>query len=365
MKMNYFLSLLLAFPFFCGGQVTIVSQVPAASLIMKDQLWNAVVSNNSNNVVKLRIQLDIRDLEMGHSVLNANTAAFSVAKGIKLITINEVQPVMYNYVSNELGGNFLPCGNYRFHFMVIQETDKGDIVVADDLQKINIRPLSPPLLIYPAEKTTITNLHPQFSWVPPGPIQMYNPLLYDFKLVKIEGQQSPSEAMEANVPVYFSDNIVNPVMNLPSSFSSLEKGKKYAWGVIAKSNMSCYTFSAIHQFNIDSSETVKPELPLTSFIKMKRGEYSKTIAPAGELKISYINDRNESVAKMMIIEPGAKKEVLYETEIKLGIGENLMSYDISRLVKLKEGKVYEFRIINGRGEIWQVQFEFIPATKNK
>jgi hypothetical protein len=358
MKIKILLAILFCTPFFIKAQVTVTTQLPNSGILLKDQLWNMVITNNSNDIAELKLQLDVRDVLIGQSVINATAGKIVIGKGMKLITVKDVQPIMYNYVATEFSGNYLPCGSYIISYRLIQETSKGDVLAADEVVKINITPLSPPLLTTPSDKSSIETVYPQFTWMPPTPVQMFNPLVYDITVVEIEEGQSPKEAMEFNKPVYINTNLQNSSEKMPTSFEQLQKGKSYAWQVVAKSGFACAAPTEVWEFKIGQPSAINAIVAQTPFIKMKKDNPDKGIAPNGILKLSYVNETTESTAIVQIIDLSSRKKNIPEFKIKIQAGENLIQYDIKKLIQLQEGKVYEPQIINDRKERWVMQFEF-------
>ena len=268
MKTKILLSIILCVPFFCSAQITITAQLPPSGILLKDQLWNMVIINNSNEPATLRVELDVRDLQMGQSVINAVSGKIIIGKGMKLVTIKDVQPVTYNFVATEFSGNYLPCGSYLVNYHVINET-KGDVAVAEDVQRINIIPLSPPLLATPTDKSSIETVYPQFNWMPPSPIQLFNPLQYDILVVAVEEGQKPLEAITYNKPAYSNTNLQTASEKMPTSFEQLQAGKTYAWQVIAKSDNNCTTPSEVWTFTI-GKDSVSKIIEQAPYVKISK-----------------------------------------------------------------------------------------------
>ncbi len=365
MKSKILLAIIFCVPFFLKAQINLTAQLPGDGMLLKDQLWNMIITNNSNDMVTLKLQLDVRDVLLGQSVINAVSEKIIVGKGINIISIKDVQPIMYNYMETSFSGNYLPCGSYLINYHLVQETTKGDVPVADDVIPINITPLSPPLLTTPADKSIIEEWYPQFTWVPPAPMQMFNPLEYDINVVVIEEGQKAKEALEFNKPVYFNTNIQNPSQKMPTSFEQLQKGKSYAWQVVARSGFSCAAVSEVWEFSINSAPKNNLIVEQTAFIKMKKDNPDKGIAPNGILKASYINETTETTATVQITDLGSQQKNIREFTIKLQPGENLVQYDLKKLLTLQPGHVYEAQIINSRKERWVMQFEFFEYSEQK
>jgi hypothetical protein len=363
MKRKILLTIIICIPFFIKAQITLTTQLPNSGILLKDQLWNMVIINNGNDIAELRMQLDVRDVLLGQSVINASAAKIIIGKGMKLVTVKDVQPVMYNYIATEFSGNYLPCGNYTISYHLVQETTKGDVPVANEVVRINVTPLNPPLLTTPADKSKIETVYPQFSWMPPVPVQMFNPLVYDIAVVAVEEGQSAKEAMEFNKPVYINTNLQNPSEKMASSFEQLQQGKTYAWQVVARSGMAYSIPTEIWIFTLEKKSDPDIIIAQTPFTKMKKDNPDKGIAPNGVLKMSYVHETAENEATVHVFDLSNAKKNISEFKIKIQPGENLIQQDLNKLLPLQEGKIYEVQIINNRNEKWVMQFELHQYKK--
>ncbi len=365
MKLKFLFLFIWCMPFMASTQVTMTTQLPANGILLKDQLWNMVIVNNGNEIVVVKLQMDLRDISTGQSILNASSGKITVGRGMKSVTINDIQPLVYNYVSTEFSGNFLPCGNYLADYHLIQETDKGDVQVADEVVRINITPLSPPLLVFPEDHSNIETVYPQFTWMPPAPVQMFNPLVYDLTVVKIEDGQSPKEAMEFNTPVYSNTNLQNISEKMPSSFEQLISGKTYAWQVIARSGNTCSAQTEVWSFTI-GKDSVTQIINQAPFIRISRSNTEVTVVHQGVLKMEYFNPGSDKKVTFTIykaVDKMKKDRHSIQFDIPLNNGQNFLQYDLAKKAKLEEKTVYEVSMINGRGEEWLMRF--VPVYYRK
>jgi hypothetical protein len=116
-----------------------------------------------------------------------------------MIGSRDIQPVQYNYLAAELTSGFIPLGSYVACYRVSRVGPKGPEPMADECVRININPLSPPLLNTPADKSILPTIYPQFSWLPPTPAEMFSNLNYDIAIAEVLPGQSPAEAILNNV----------------------------------------------------------------------------------------------------------------------------------------------------------------------
>ena len=76
----------------------------------------------------------------------------------------------------------------------------------------------------PSNKSVLQTAVPQFSWVPPAPMDMFDNLSYELSVAEVLEGQSAIEAVQYNTPVYVSSNVKPPYENYPSTYSGLHPG---------------------------------------------------------------------------------------------------------------------------------------------
>lgn len=348
---------MVVFPLLVRAQVNINIQMPPAGLIQKDQLWNLALVNNSTDVLDITMQLNLQDAATGQVVLTATTGNLLVNKGVKMIKSGDVQPVSYTYNLPDFAHNYLPMGNYVACYKVINTGARKETPVAEECIRFSVDPLSPPLLSNPPDKSTIETPYPQFTWMPPTPFDMFTSLSYDLLVTEILEGQSSSDAIQNNTPVYEKSNLSQPYEPYATSFTKLDTGKFYAWQVVAKNGLNYAAKTEIWTFKIAPPSWIKQLIEQTPYIKMKRDNPEKGIAPNGIIKMSYTNETADTSVMVHLKEASTinKGDVVFE--IKINRGENLLQKDIKKMIQTKEGTIYEASIINTRNEIWLLHFE--------
>jgi len=227
MKIKFILLLAISFPTLLWAQITINVVQPPAGMVTKDQLWNLVLTNNSNTGSQITILLNLKDAVTGQLVLSAGTRNILLNKGIKVLTIQDVQPVQYTSGAGNATANFLPPGSYIACYTVSNYNHELLQTLATECVRVNITPLSPPLLNTPANRSTIQTQAPQLTWIPPAPLDMFDNLNYELSVAEILDGQSPAEAIRYNTPVYSAAHLKAPYENYSSTFSALKAGKTY------------------------------------------------------------------------------------------------------------------------------------------
>ena len=92
------------------AQVSIMVELPGGGLVATDQLWNINLVNNTQGALNVYIKLRVRDAVSNVEVLSGRSRDFYLAPGAKSIFLQDVQPVLYNYISLDFSKSFLPPG---------------------------------------------------------------------------------------------------------------------------------------------------------------------------------------------------------------------------------------------------------------
>ena len=351
-------------PMLLKAQLMLNAQLPAAGFVQKDQLWNLTLVNNNADILDVNIQMDLQDAATGLVVLSASTGNLLIGKGVKNIAAKDLQPILYNYNVPELSKNYLPMGAYIACYQVISNGRKEG-PLAQECIHFNIDPLSPPLLSSPADKAEIESPYPQFTWMPPTPYDMFTNLSYDLLVTEVTEGQSATEAIQYNTPIYSKSDIAQPYESYASSFTKLDTGKIYAWQVVAKNGLSYAAKTEVWTFKVAPPSWIKLLIEQTPFIKMKRDNPEKGIAPNGILKMSYTNETADTSVIVHLKEVSAVNKENVAFELKINRGENLIQKDIQKLLQAKQAVTYEASISNSRREIWRMLFEIRQYKEKK
>ncbi len=343
----------MAIPWIVQAQVTINVVIPPAGILNKDQLWNVVLTNNTNSVRDVNLLLNLQDAATGQSVLSAGTTNIVLSKGVKVITPRDVQPVQYNYGMSGFAGKFLPLGNYVACFSVTQYGAEKTQNLATECIRINIAPLSPPLLNQPANKSVLSLSTPQLSWVPPAPLDMFDDLNYDLNVAEVMQGQSPTEAILYNTPLLNSARLKLPYETYPSTYSKLEAGKTYAWQVTARNGGQYAAVSEVWSFSI-AGDSMKVKTDNVQFIELKPGgETSGTyFAGAGRLNIKYYSfDKAHEVTVRFL---DKERKPLQQLKQKVQYGDNYLSFSLNQ--RYSKGETYIIELTDRQNKVYSAIF---------
>lgn len=346
--------LVFCIPLLLKAQINVSVQLPPNGVVQKDQLWNLVLTNSGREAMNISILVTIRDVATGQPVLSAATRSILLAKGIKVLTANEVQPVQYDYGLNAQGNVSLPFGSYMACYTITRDVD-GPQVVAEECIRFTVSPLSPLLLNTPSDKALIQTRVPQFTWLPPMPVTSYTSIEYEMTLVELKPGQGPVDALRQNTPVYTAAHQKSLFINYPASAPSLDTGKTYAWQVVAFTNQTYAVQSDIWSFRIRGNDVPFAAEEAVPFVRLKSEEDASLTLCREELRISYVNDCNDRSVDYEVVALQDGNRVVHHGTLDLIGGQNLIKIPFKHR-ELQSGKMYQFRLLNSRKESWTAKF---------
>ncbi len=356
MLKNLLLIGLLPLALLSKAQVTVNVQLPPGGMVQKDQLWNLVVVNNNNSTIPdAAITLDIQDAVTGQTVLSAVSRSFILGKGVKVINIRDVQPLQYNYLAAELTGMYIPLGTYIACYRVIKNDVKGSLPLGDECVRITISPLSPPLLNAPADRAVLETNYPQFSWLPPAPLDMFSSLNYELLLTEVQTGQSPAEAILYNTPVYTNHNLRITFENYPASFSRLKAGQQYAWQVTARNGLNYSAQTEVWSFSIKPADSANSILSSASYIMLNRSNEASGISyitNAEELLVKYYSFDNNHETQVKIYSETGK--LVKNIKQKISYGNNFLRFKINNA--FKKNAVYTIEVTDKQNSTFSARF---------
>jgi hypothetical protein len=239
----------------------------------------------------------------------------------------------------------------------VVNAQKGDITLVENCIPVNVDPLSPPLLNTPANEDKLMTPYPQFTWLPPTPIGLFNDPGYAIIVVEVLPGQGKADAVQQNIPLNASVYTKDLFWNFPASTRSLDTGKVYAWRVVAMNSGKAVALSDIWTFRVTSNKpAVEAEKP-SPFVEVKRTQDAVIAATGNVLRIMYDNAAADSTIKYTITsieEPG--NPVVQEGELPLKYGQNQLQVPLRSNRKIQSNKVYLFRFVSSRNESWTVKF---------
>ncbi len=337
------------------AQISIQPILPLAGMVQKNNLWNIAIINTSNDSYDCRIELILRDRASGLEVLTAATGQFKVSQGTKQLNAALLMPLQYNYISaslNNRSDDFIPVGNYIACYRL---TPFGKPTLAEECTAFDIEPLSPPMLINPADSSILAVAPSQFSWIPPAPLNLFSMLGYELRITEILPGQKAEEAIQQNLPFYTEPNI--PVNNTTytGGAANFETDKWYAWQVVARDDRNYAGKTEVWVFQVSQQKEGQAENN-TSYARLKTGNNEMTVAQDGILKIVYRNELPDTDAAINIFDLGSNNDKPVHFKTKLIAGDNYIQYNLKNIMKPQEQKVYKAVLTNSRGEQSTIRF---------
>lgn len=337
-------------PIVCFSQVNISMQPPNGSLVQKDQLWNLVVVN-TDATRSVIIRLAVRDALTGELLLSATTTEFNLVKGMNSVSGNRLQPIMYNSTSS-FDKAYLPLGSYIACYQVSGADKDIGKPLGEECVKLDITPLSPPLLVLPENDSKISSRLPQLIWVSPTPVNLFQQLNYDLILTEVLSGQKPAEAIQQNIPVYVQHGITNQFLNYPSSATKLDSGKLYAWQITANDGLRYVAKSETWAFSVSSSDSSRSITQFAEYIELNNSNSTIYNVRGEELRLKYFSFDPEYTSNIQVSERRGK--VLYTRKLKIKPGENFITVSLPR--NIKGNTVYTLKLTAAHNKISKLFF---------
>lgn len=323
------------------AQITLTIMEPPAGIVTKTQLWNLNIGYTGTEPITVFIGLNLFDINDNHPVLTATTRSFMLQKGVKQLKPAELNPIDYNFVSAAVNpavvtGGFLPVGQYRACYSVIQAGKDFQPVLAEDCISLEVMPLSPPVLQFPSDTTVLTVSTPTFSWLPPVPVALFSDLNYEIRIAEVISGQAPGLAITENLPVISKGRLLQPLFNYSTMAKALDTGKIYAWQVIARNGEVFAAKSEVWTFRIGGPEKLKDKQKGQVFFELKSPGtgVNTALLQDGKIGINYYSyDKAHSQTVRILDSKGT--EVLRET-LLLEYGSNQFYLKLNNRIREQE-----------------------------
>lgn len=347
-----------------SAQLTITLQVPQSGILLKPQLWNAVLSNSYPDTREVYIGLTLSDAVTGDPVMTATTSKIQLATGATQVLESTISPVSYDYLNADIADRnpegYLPAGSYTACYTVFLVDENSGSPAVEQCIPLVIEPVSPPILNIPFDKQVIQNPYPQFSWTPPTPLEIFSDLNYGFVLAEVQDGQTPADAIQQNLPIY-AGNTSDIYLNYPSSSLSLDTGKIYAWQITAKNDQQYAAQSDIWTFSLSDSVSQIPTQSISQYAKLKRTVDASLSVALGNLLIYYENDEDTTVQYSIYdIDKNSSNDssaqVVTTGVLTVHPGINLISLPLDNVSGIADNKQYLFQLNNSLQETWSLKF---------
>lgn len=348
------------------AQVSMTVQLPPVGVLVKPQLWNVMLVNAGNRSTAVRLLLRLSDAGTTQPVLTAVTRTVVLNPGANQLQEKDLAPVQYEYLmmtTDRRPEGMLSPGNYLACYSVVLDGDKAGQPATEDCIPFAVEPLSPPLLNMPADAAVLEQRLPQFTWIPPAPLQLFTDLNYELVVTEMRDGQSAAEAVQSNIPVYRAPALRQVFAAYPSGGVPLDTGRTYAWTVKAYNGRQFAAQTEIWTFRLNS-KALMPEYN-SPYVSLKR-EVDGVVTNCGNvLRFAYTNETMETNAHYSVISlDNGNREIMSGT-VALQPGSNLLELKLRKSGKLKSGAYYALVLQNSRDERWRMNFNYNPEENTE
>lgn len=340
------------------AQVSITLQVPPVGVVQKPQLWNMVLVNGSNASYNAEVTITLLNTADNVPVMTATGRMVTLAKGARQLKYADFTPVNYKYLSAVFNGDlrpegFLPAGAYTVCYTVSRWISDYTEVMAEECINLEIQPLSPPVLNTPYDGEVLDVRTPQFTWLPPSPVQLLGDLNYDIVITRLGTGQNPVSAVQQNMPVYNAGRYRKNFLNYPASAAVLDTGVTYAWCVVAKNSNQVIAQSDVWTFHVNGNNRPVTQPVAAAYVELQRAESAGAAVCVGNVNIAYTNNALDTSVHYLLrsIEEG-KNQVLSEGRFLVNSGNNFLTLPPAVLKQLQNEKHYLLELVNSRNEKW-------------
>jgi hypothetical protein len=361
MKKTLLLILVIIASVISQAQVAAVLFPSVAKQFYIDDVWKTTFINTSTSTINVVVQFQVSEANKSSSnVLTINTHVLTFSPGANHITAAEGAAGKWIYGGNEQGSILqatgkLPYGTYLFCARIFAATTNKSLGENCN-EDLEVAPMLPPQLSFPANGDTVTMNYPVLTWIPPRPLSGLN-ITYSLVLTKIEGSESPSQALLQNPPLINLSNLSNTNLTYPATAPALQPGVNYAWQVAASYEGYSLGTTDVWIF------TLKPPPPPPSDIviypvanKISDGHYYVT---RGILRFAYINKANDKKLKYVIKVMGKKENLKRLPEVSINPGTNKLQVDLRKNAGLKKDQYYDLQITDSKGQVYKLLYYYI------
>lgn len=356
-----------------SAQVLLNLQLPATGIYIKSQLWSFSIINTGAQSINVKIEMTFTDVSNNQRVFTASSNTLKLTREVTQLQAADLAPIIYNV--NNTGYNvdvnpngFLPIGQFEVCFAVMQITNETTNNLTEECETIEVEPVSPPILIEPADEEVTDVLRPFFTWVPPSPVASFNNLNYDWTLVEVQLSQNPADAIQQNIALHSQQGLPVNSLLYPSSLPELDTSKLYAWQVAAKSSNNAIAKSEVWTFKVRKYALDSSRLFTQGYyVPLKRQNDAVYTNMTGVVRYEYLNEINDSVAVIRFYDVSSTSRNMIIPDspfVKLRFGQNYIETDIGDLAGMIDKHIYLLELVNSKEEKWYLKFEFRKPDSN-
>ncbi len=349
------------------AQLMINLQLPPTGLTLKSQLWNFSLINPNSSLLRTKVEVVLQDASNNQRVLSGIGSLISVESAAQQIKYSDVSPVVYTVHNSAYGidaspEGFLPVGTFIVCYNVIQYEAHNNSNIAQECETISIEPISPPILVLPADSERLEISRPIFTWAPPMPFSLFNNLNYDWILVEVQPLQTAAVAIQQNFPLLTQTGLTASNFQFPIAAPELDTSKLYAWRVTAKNNATAIANSEVWCFRIKKFDRDTSVHKASGYYMRLKKEMDPAYSISdGLVRYEYINELNDSLVSIRLYDLSLanSREILSAgLQVQLKYGQNFLTMDLRSISAIIEKHIYLLTLTNSMGEVWATKFEY-------
>jgi hypothetical protein len=209
---------------------------PPNNQLTRDDLWHARLTNNMAGPVTVYLR---GYLVKGEDIVLSGYSSNSItlAHGSRALSAQDITGIrdlhyMKGYEGLTVRGGTAPEGEYS-SCLEVYETGTNRKLGSKCID-VKVTLPGAPRLISPRDGAALPEgqRNPVFSWTRPMPLPS-GAVSYGIRIVEVLNGQSNEQAVRDNPALFEQTDIGTTTLAYPTSARTLEKGKKYAWQVIA------------------------------------------------------------------------------------------------------------------------------------
>lgn len=329
------------------AQVTINFNAPVYGQSLEGVSFVQIV-NNSTEDVKASVTIRVSEHTAG-SVLVAALTSVPLKRGSNTLDRSVFSRARFSFGSNYYGltlsqtGRF-PEGEYEYCFEV-EITDSKAPWPAPFFENCffqELQPLTPLLLIDPADGDESCNTRPAFLWQLPAPF----PAGAKCRLIlsELKDKQDIAEAVNYNIPIINQGNIAGNQLLFPGGAPSLTEGKTYAWQVTVYVEKAILKKSEIWTYKV-KCEQEKQEPGTDSYRELKENDAGNFYVASKVLRFSFYNPYNGGLLSYSVVNLSDPRMPLKQLpELRILPGLNKYDVDLSENKAFKNGQEYMLKV---------------------
>jgi len=345
------------------AQVTMSVQVPPTGLLQKNQLWNLVLVSTSNDPVIVRIKITLLSTKDNSPVMSGVSRTFSITKGVKQIGSNDVAPIQYDYLSaifnvDRNPNGLLPIGNFLACYTVTKIIGDAMSELSEECLPVEVAPLSPPLLNTPFDKDTLTTSYPNFTWLPPAPLNLFSDLSYDLSLVEVQSGQAATQAIQQNIPIYTANRLTTPTNAYPASNKALDTAKLYAWRIAANNNGQLVAQSDVWTFQVGLRGNISKRVANGNYVLLRDQSLNAGITTINDYKIGLKYYSYDKARQANIRFSDLAGNLIYSATTNIIYGDNYLTIELGKT--FQKGRIYIVDIEDASHHYYSASFKIKP-----